>query len=109
MHMRLTLSARRTSSWLLGLTWIIAIVAAVAPPAARAALFTATPKSVPVGSGPVVAIGDLDGDGIPDVGTMNADNTLTRLINDGSGALPPTAQLDIVSGNSFALGDVNGD
>jgi len=88
--------------------------------------FTAAASSpVQVGNGPyAVAVGDFNGDGIPDLGVAdNYDNTVTILQGDGTGAFSPintvsvsTAPQDLLGFGSFnlngpesvAAGDFNG-
>jgi hypothetical protein len=57
-----------------------------------------------------VAIGDLTGDGKPDLVTANCGNTVSVLLNRGDGSF--RAGLDYATGNnphSVTLGDLNGD
>ena len=64
------------------------------------------------GPGPYsVAIGDLNGDGKPDLATANdGDNTVSVLVNKGDGSFQ--ARVDYATGvepSSVAIGDLNGD
>ena len=75
--------------------------------------FTATAVSPPTGSGPdSVAVGDFNGDGIPDLAVANDyDFTVTILLGNGDGTFTPTA-VSPATGNtpiSLAVGDFNGD
>jgi hypothetical protein len=71
----------------------------------------AAPRSYATGGDPVsVAIGDLNGDGKPDLATANDANTVSVLLNSGDGSFQ--AKLDYATGdtpNSVAIGDLNGD
>jgi alpha-tubulin suppressor-like RCC1 family protein len=69
-----------------------------------------------VGSGPVsgpvsVAIGDLNGDGKPDLAVANANsNDVSILLNTGDGAFGPATNFAVGSSpTSVAIGDLNGD
>jgi FG-GAP-like repeat/PASTA domain len=62
------------------------------------------------GSGYSVAIGDLNGDGKPDLATANANNSVSVLLNRGDGSFQ--AKRDSRTGfdpESVAIGDLNGD
>jgi hypothetical protein len=64
------------------------------------------------GSAPVsVAVGDLDGDGKPDLVTANAgSNTVSVLLGNGNGTFAPKMDYGTDLGpRSVAIGDVNGD
>jgi hypothetical protein len=71
----------------------------------------AAPRSYATGGDPVsVAIGDLNGDGKPDLATANDANTVSVLLNSGDGSFQ--AKLDYETGGgpgSVAIGDLNGD
>ncbi len=95
-----------------------ALMAAVlgwsAPPLARAAdpLFAAPFLSFDAGSHPYsVAIGDLNGDGKPDLAVANASsNTVSVLLGNGNGTFG--AKTDYGTGSypySVAIGDLSGD
>ncbi len=57
-----------------------------------------------------VAVGDLNGDGVPDLVVSNEQGTLVAYINDGGGGLAAgrTASLSSFP-NGMAIGDLNGD
>jgi hypothetical protein len=79
---------------------------------AGSALSFAAPKSYATGTNPQsVAIGDLNGDGKPDLATANSDaNSLSVLAGRGEGRFQ--AKLDYATGSlpsSVAIGDLNGD
>jgi FG-GAP-like repeat/FG-GAP repeat/PASTA domain len=75
---------------------------ALAPSFARARSYATgrTPQSV--------AIGDLNGDGTPDLVTANR-NTISVLLNRGNGSLQVRRDYRIGGAYSVAIGDVNGD
>ena len=82
-----------------------------AAPTGSAPSFAAA-RSYATGSHPSsVAIGDLNGDGKPDLATANGDaNTVSVLLNRGDGSF--RAKLDYATGSgpaSVAIGDLNGD
>ena len=65
-----------------------------------------------VGSNPVaVAVGDLNGDGKPDLATANQGNdTISVFINNGDGTFADRVDYEVGSGpSSIAIGDLNGD
>jgi alpha-tubulin suppressor-like RCC1 family protein len=76
-----------------------------------------TPASgspISVGSSPVsVAVGDVNGDGIPDLAVANnGSNSVSVLLGGGSGAFTPASGSPITVGSSplgIAVGDLNGD
>jgi hypothetical protein len=78
------------------------------------ASFTAAPGSpITVGTDPhIVAVGDFNGDGIPDLAVTNAnDNTISILLGNGSGGFTPASGSPITVGNgplSVAAGDFTG-
>ena len=68
---------------------------------------------VPVGSGPIsVAVGDFNGNAIPDLAVANAgSNTITILLGDGSGNFTQAANSPVTVGSepsSVAVGDFDG-
>jgi hypothetical protein len=74
--------------------------------------FFAAKTDFATGRGPsFVAIGDLNGDGKPDLATANvSSNTVSVLLGNGNGAFG--ARTDFTTGsqpNSVAIGDLNGD
>jgi len=74
--------------------------------------FTATSASPATGYYPYsVAVGDLNGDGIPDLAVANFyDNTVTILLGNGDGTFTATASPATGNGPySVAVGDFNGD
>jgi len=58
-----------------------------------------------------VAVGDLNGDGAPDVATADSDpNTVSLLLNDGSGGFGASHPYSVgTTPTSLAIADVNGD
>ena len=56
-----------------------------------------------------VAVGDFNGDGIPDLAVANESGTLTILLGNGDGTFTATAVSPATSGFSVAVGDFNGD
>jgi hypothetical protein len=58
-----------------------------------------------------VAIGDLSGDGVPDIAVANAgSNTVSVLLGNGNGTFRPKTDLGTGSGPvAVAIGDLNGD
>src|SRR5207244_349756 len=56
-----------------------------------------------------VALGDLNGDGKPDVATGNGNRNVSVLLNKGDGTLQPARNYDAAGAVSVALGDLNGD
>ena len=72
----------------------------------------ASPTSYAVGSLPLdVAVGDLNGDGKPDIAVVNSgSNDVSVLLGNGDGTFQPATNFDV--GNSMtniAVGDFNGD
>ena len=69
--------------------------------------------SLATGSDPMsIAVGDFNGDGIPDLATANAQaNTVTVLLGNGDGTFTPTATSPGTGDfpQSIAVGDFNGD
>ena len=62
--------------------------------------------------GPVrLALGDLNGDGFPDVATTHGNTTFSWFLNNGHGllGLPHTTTLSVIVIRSIDVGDVNGD
>ena len=83
-----------------------------ASPAAASPLSFARPKTYPVGDWPqAAAIGDLNGDGKPDLVTPNRDAaTISVLINRGRGNFESERRYRVGGEpSSVAVGDVNGD
>ena len=59
-----------------------------------------------------IAIGDLNGDGKPDIVTGNASGNVSVLLGNGSGGFAPASGSPIAVGSStsdIAIGDINGD
>jgi hypothetical protein len=101
---------RKTLLVLAGLL-VLGTSASAAAPTGSAPSFSAA-KSYGTGREPhSVAIGDLNGDGKPDLATANGDaSSVSVLLNRGDGSFPP--QLDYATGGgpfSVAIGDLNGD
>jgi len=89
------------------LCWLFATVNSVI---AQGLAFTA--NTYPVGSGPVVTVADVDGDGRLDLITANGNNTntLTVLTNNGSGGFGFYATLTVGKNPAGVVAaDVNGD
>jgi FG-GAP-like repeat len=82
----------------------------VAPSAAGSAPSFAAARNYAVGRGPIsVAIGDLNGDGKPDLATANSDaRTASVLLGRGDGSFEAKRNLAI-GGTALAVGDLNGD
>jgi FG-GAP-like repeat/FG-GAP repeat len=83
----------------------------VAPSAAGSAPSFAAARNYAVGRGPIsVAIGDLNGDGKPDLATANSGaRTASVLLGRGGGNFEPKRDLAIAGAGGFAVGDLNGD
>ncbi len=66
---------------------------------------------VPTGFAPrSVALGDVNGDGRPDIAVANYDsNTLSVLVNSGTGTFAPKVDYATESPSSVAVGDMDGD
>lgn len=77
--------------------------------------FTITANSpVTIGSGPIsIAVGDFNGDGIPDLAMVNfAGNNVTILLGNGDGTFTAATDSPVAVGSfptSIATGDFNGD
>ena len=69
-------------------------------------------QSYPVGTAPVsVAVGDLNGDGIPDLAAANGgSNNVSVLLGKGDGSFEPAVNFDAgVSPSNVVIADINGD
>src|SRR5919201_676943 len=91
----------------IGLSLLITSRAAPAAP-----LFAAPFLSFDTGSNPLsVAIGDLNGDGKPDLATANVtSSTASVLLGNGDGTFLARGEHEMGSSpNSVAIGDLNGD
>ena len=90
----------------MGLALMLGVV--VASSASAPAPSFAEPKNYRTGPGPgALAIGDLNGDGRPDLVTANG-KAISVLLNGGDGGFP--ARRDYrAGGNHLAIGDLNGD
>jgi hypothetical protein len=78
----------------------------------RTLLSFIAPVSYAVGSGPnSVAVGDFNGDGIPDLAVANfSSNTVSVLRGNGDGSFQPAVNYPAGTGpGSVAVGDFNGD
>jgi hypothetical protein len=89
-----------------GLALMLGVVVASSAPAPAPSF--AEPKNYRAGPGPdALAIGDLNGDGRPDLVTANG-KAISVLLNGGDGSFP--ARRDYrAGGNHLAIGDLNGD
>jgi hypothetical protein len=68
------------------------------------------PVDYDVGSAPDVQTGDFNGDGIPDLVTANAIQTVSVLLSNGDGTFQPARNTALNAGpKSLAIGDWNGD
>src|SRR5215831_9528850 len=88
------------------------LVALVAPCALAGPQFAAPFVSYPAGDEPsFVAIGDLNGDGRPDLAVTNfSSNTVSVLLGTGGGSVgPPTAYPTGVGPKCVAIGDLDRD
>src|SRR5947208_1769396 len=101
------LQSRRIAGLLLAIAVVTGASRAVADP-----LFSAAFLSFDTGTSPLsLAIGDVNGDGKPDLVTANLDaNTVSVLLGTGAGSFG--ARTDFATGNgpySVTLGNLNGD
>src|SRR5437870_397513 len=107
------LTLRSTLQFRFILGFLLAAGLATAVPGADAArLFAAAFLAFDTGSGPVsVAIGDLNGDGKPDLATANeTSNTVSVLLGNGDGSFGVKTEYGTGgSAECVAIGDLNGD
>ncbi len=75
---------------------------------AKATVFTSTLSSVDAPGVSRIAIGDLDGDGIADVGALVGSEG-ARYLNNGDGTLTLTGTVTAGTPLGMTLGDINGD
>jgi hypothetical protein len=83
----------------------------LALPAAAAILVFAPAVSYPTGVGPVsLALGNLNNDSHPDIATANASQTVSVLLNNGSGGFGPATNFGVGSGpTGIVAADFNHD
>ena len=80
--------------------------------AAKAAIAWGNPQSPGVGTNAeAIAVGDFNGDGIPDLAVMNASQTVTILLGKGDGTFTATATSPQTgaSPSAIVIGDFNSD
>ena len=67
-------------------------------------------RSYQAGGCPKVSVGDVSGDGKPDLVTANAEsNTISVLVNTGGGTFAPIHDYPANGPVAIAIGDIDGD